>query len=562
MKKILISLLSLFALIPGTKAQDAAYKILHQTDTIVKARIEGVTLGSRDVRYYIYEYPSTDPDGQPVTISGIIMAPSAIADGSTPCDGIIMFNHHTIGSPQDAPSQGELDVPSGLLANPLSPNYIIVMSDYIGYGSSIDHQTAYLCGDTNARNSLDGLLAARQLLTDENISQGKFLFNMGYSQGGTESMYAAKLCDMDSKYKDIVFDKTFAGGGLLDCEKAYSEYIMNDKTDDINDVVMFLIAVNENCHLGIDYHDLFQEPMASHVQEVIDSKSKSVLSEIGVSKLDSLHQLLQPAYMDLKSDASKALIAKLAEIKITNGWEPNLTRNYYLEHSRHDNYVPVQCARSMIRWMKEKGFQPSLVPGKTSLQTNMLVFKLKHQQSAIIWAIQTMAAVQVWPVIYYEGEQNRYYHNVVHDLNLMKVVKYLESMGIDLRKMVNNARELREDFEDAVNDGTVNPEGSVSQMKVIRRASFFDILSKISDALEKVDLTLTDAIEMLDDSGISMLDIMEVVNYIDGSASSAPELTLDERIEPAIYLLRYYEQMLANWYLLGGLDVEYGKWGW
>ena len=212
--------------------------------------------------------------------------------------------------------------------------------------------------------------------------------------------------------------------------------------------------------------------------------------------------------------------------------------------------------------MKEKGFQPSLVPGKTSLQTNMLVFKLKHQQAAIIWAIQTMAAVQVWPVIYYEGEQNRYYHNVVHDLNLMKVVKYLESMGIDLRKMVNNARELREDFEDAVNDGTVNPEGSVSQMKVIRRASFFDILSKISDALEKVDLTLTDAIEMLDDSGISMLDIMELVTYFDGSASSAPALTLDERVEPAIYLLRYYEQMLANWYLLGGLDVEYGKWGW
>ena len=55
---------------------------------------------------------------------------------------------------------------------------------------------------------------------------------------------------------------------------------------------------------------------------------------------------------------------------------------------------------------------------------------------------------------------------------------------------------------------------------------------------------------------------MELVTYFDGSASSAPALTLDERVEPAIYLLRYYEQMLANWYLLGGLDVEYGKWGW
>ena len=43
--------------------------------------------------------------------------------------------------------------------------------------------------------------------------------------------------------------------------------------------------------------------------------------------------------------------------------------------------------------------------------------------------------MQAWPVLYYEGEQNRYYYNVIKDLNLMKVVKFIESMGIDLRKM-------------------------------------------------------------------------------------------------------------------------------
>ena len=25
---------------------------------------------------------------------------------------------------------------------------------------------------------------------------------------------------------------------------------------------------------------------------------------------------------------------------------------------------------------------------------------------------------------------------------------------------------------------------------------------------------------------------------------------------------RAYEQQLANWYLLGGFDVNYGTWGW
>ena len=546
MKRFILTTIVIACGCLNAEAQEV-YKILSECDTTVKAKIESITLGSRDVRHFVYEYPSKDGDGQPVTISGIVMVPADIANGTTPCDGIILFNHHTIGGPEQAPSQGELDVPSGILANPLKPNYIIVMSDYIGYGSSIDHKIAYLCGDTNARNCLDGLMAARQLLNDKQIPQGRFLFNMGYSQGGTESMYIAKLRDMEYKDRGITFDKTFSGGGMLDCEEAYSAYVDKDQCDAINDVAMFLISVNENCHLGIDYHDLFKEPLASHVQEVIETKSKSVFSRIGVSDLDSLHQIIQPAYMDWSTDEYKALKAKLAEIKITNGWEPDTTQRYYIEHSRHDNYVPVKCGRAIIPWMKSKGFTPSLVPGKTNLQTNTVVFKLKHQPSAAVWFVQTMAAVQAWPVIYYEGEQNRYYHDVVKDLNLMKVVKLLESMGIDIRKMVStaDAREF-----------TANP----------RRANFFEVLQKVQDALAKVDLKLEDAIEMINDSGITVADILEVYNYVTSTpapqASAASTIAIGEHVEAPVYLLRQYEQTLANWLLLGGVDVQYDQWGW
>ena len=521
------------------------YKILSECDTTVKAKIEKVTLGSRDVRHFVYEYPSKDGDGQPVTISGIVMVPADIANGTTPCDGIILFNHHTIGGPEQAPSQGGLDVPSGILANPLKPNYIIVMSDYIGYGSSIDHKIAYLCGDTNARNCLDGLLAARQLLDDKQIPQGRFLFNMGYSQGGTESMYIAKLRDMEYKDRGITFDKTFSGGGMLDCEEAYSAYVEKDQCDAINDVAMFLISVNENCHLGIDYHDLFKEPLASHVQEVIETKDKSVFSRIGVSDLDSLHQLLQPAYMNTRSDEALRLRAKLEEIKITNGWEPDTTQRYFIEHSRHDNYVPVKCGRAIIPWMKNNGFKASLVPGKTNLQTNTVVFKLNHQQSAAVWFVQTMAAVQAWPVIYYEGEQNRYYHNVVKDLNLLKVVKFLESMGIDLRKMFSSSR--ARDFV----------AGS-------RASSFIELLLEFQNSLAKVGLTIYDVIEMINDSGITGEDIMEVYNYIKqtDSSSARESVMLGEHMEVPVYLLRQYEQTLADWLMLGGVDVHYDQWGW
>ena len=569
MKKTILTLLALVGILLTASAQSEAYAILSQRDTTVKAQISDISLGSRAVRHYIYEYPSTDFDGQPVTISGVILVPSNVADGSAPCDGIILYNNYTLSSPSLAPSQGGLDIPSDLLACPLKPNYIIVASDYIGYGSSIDHPVAYLCGDTNARNSLDGLLAARQLLDDEQIPQGKYLFNMGYSQGGTESMFVAKLRDMEYKDKGITFNKTFSGGGILDYGELYAAYVRANKCDDINDVVLMVTSVIENCHLDIDYHDIFLEPAASSAKEYYESKDKAVADAAGISDLKELTQLFQPAYLNLNSPEAKVLIDKFQEISIANGWEPDLTQNYYIEHCRHDNFVPVQSSRPFLMFMREKGFTTSLVPGKTSLQTNMLVFKLTHQQAAAVWFIQALAAMQFWPVVYYEGEQNRYYHAVVHDLNLMKFVKYLESWGIDLRTLFadsnSGARELRDDIQEGIDDGSLNPDDGVSVLYAANKASFFDILDKLDGYLAKVDLTVTDALEMLDDSGITLVDILEVYTYLTTPPTEeeeSPVFNLTEDVEAPIYLLRLYERTLANWLLLGGIDVNYDQWGW
>ena len=134
-------------------AQNADYKIIYENDTVIKTRVGGFSLDSRPVRRIIYEYTSRDADGKPATISGVMMIPSNIIDG-TPCDGIMLFNRATLGSPDDCPSTGNQELINGLIANPLKPNYILVMSDFIGYGSSSEYPSFYHSGDVNARNSL------------------------------------------------------------------------------------------------------------------------------------------------------------------------------------------------------------------------------------------------------------------------------------------------------------------------------------------------------------------------------------------------------------------------
>lgn len=539
MKKTTIILLALIASVLTSAAQDINYKIIYDRDTVVKARVGDFSLSSRSVRRIIYEYPSKDADGKPATISGVIMIPSNIIDG-TPCDGIMLFNRATLGSPEDCPSAGNQELINGLIVNPLQPNYILVMSDFIGYGSSIQYPMFYHSGDVNARNSLDGLLAARQILTDENLPQGKYLFNLGFSQGGSESLYVAKLRDMEYKDKGVTFTKTFAGGGPTDYVVAYREYVKKDWCEDCKDVIMMLISTVKNCHMDIAWKDLFKEPLASGVEEFIKTKEKSTLTEYGVSMQDSLHNLLQPAYMDVEAPQTKAMMAQLEKINLMNGWEPDSTQKYFIEHSRHDNYVPIQSVRALIPWMREKGFTPSIVPGKTNLQTNTLVFKLDHSLSAIVWLIQTVAAIQFWPVLYYEGEQNRYYHDIVGDLNLMKVIKTLESWGVDLKKVVNDGGFAR------------------------RRINAFDLIPNIDEVLSKVDLTTNDLEEMCEDSGITQADLISAFLYLKagiGAREHEPGTTLEETVEAPLYLLRYYEQQLANWFLLAGYDVNYNLWG-
>ena len=539
MKKTTIILLALIASVLTSAAQDINYKIIYDRDTVVKARVGNFSLSSRSVRRIIYEYPSKDADGKPATISGVIMIPSNIIDG-TPCDGIMLFNRATLGSPEDCPSAGNQELINGLIVNPLQPNYILVMSDFIGYGSSSQYPMFYHSGDVNARNSLDGLLAARQILTDENLPQGKYLFNLGFSQGGSESLYVAKLRDMEYKDKGVTFTKTFAGGGPTDYVVAYQEYVKKDWCEDCKDVIMMLISTVKNCHMDIAWKDLFKEPLASGVEEFIKTKEKGTLTEYGVSMQDSLHNLLQPAYMDVETPQTKAMMAQLEKINLMNGWEPDSTQKYFIEHSRHDNYVPIQSVRALIPWMREKGFTPSIVPGKTNLQTNTLVFKLDHSLSAIVWLIQTVAAIQFWPVLYYEGEQNRYYHDIVGDLNLLKVIKTLESWGIDLKKAVNDGGFAR------------------------RRINAFDLIPNIDEVLSKVDLTTNDLEEMCEDSGITQADLISAFLYLKagiGAREYAPGTTLEETVEAPLYLLRYYEQQLANWFLLAGYDVNYNLWG-
>jgi hypothetical protein len=134
-------------------------------------------------------------------------------------------------------------------------------------------------------------------------------------------------------------------------------------------------------------------------------------------------------------------------------------------------------------------------------------------------------------------------------MDVMKVIKILESWGIDLKKIVN--------------------EGGLAR----NRSNIFDLIPNIGETLGKVGLTTDDLQEMLDDSGIDLVMVARVFAYLklgvdpmnpSGARATDPGFdqdTLEERVEGPLYLLRNYEQTLTNWFLLFGYDVDYNLWG-
>ena len=215
---------------------------------------------------YNFEYPSTDPYGKEVMLSGTITIGDEVTE-KNPGRGLVLYSHYTIYRADECPSKGGLDLQKFVTGSGL----ITISPDYYGFGITEDKPQAYCISKANAQAAVDALLAAKQLLPtlgyqwDDNV-----LFNLGYSQGGQTALGIVRL--IDEQYRDLHITYTFAGGGLYDIPMTYQKMIESDGSDLPSSLISVLLAYNEFCHLNIPYSQLFQEPLVSHIDEWFYSK--------------------------------------------------------------------------------------------------------------------------------------------------------------------------------------------------------------------------------------------------------------------------------------------------
>lgn len=494
----------------------------------------------RPVNKINYVYPSTDPFGEPITLSGTILIPDEVWEGKNPCNGILMVNHYTKFHRNEAPTRDNGELERMLLANPLKPNYIIVESDFYGFGATERFPQAFVQGTYNARTSLDGLLAARDLLDQMGFDYGTLLFNIGYSSGGYDALAAQKVRDME--YADrISFDKTFSGGGPSLVSEAYRQYVLIDSTAYNAVPLLLMVCTKETQRLDLDYDDVFQPDIAGRIDELILSKNYSswpVCDSIGRDK--KVHEILSETYCDLNSPESQAIQEVLRDFDLNkDDWTPDPTQRIYLFHSRGDDYVPIKCARPMIPFFKSKGFEPSIIPGKTNLQTNFIVPNMGHLSATLIYFIQTLSAITAWPAIYNGNiPTDKFYDIIKQDVDAVTMMRMLDENGFNCREIINSIKDYLE---------------FMAETNGIDEQAIQTILE---GQLAKLGLTTQDLVEMSEDSGIDIRQFFnDLATYLneqpeeETAESAAPKKAarlikaLDEGITPA----QKNEKILRDW---------------
>ena len=297
---------------------------------------------------YNIVYPSTDPYGQPVMLSGTITFGNEVRENRH-AKGMLIYNHFTVYRADQCPSKGVLDEQ----AYTSRLDLITVSPDYYGFGVTAHHHQAYCLSKVNAQASVDALLAARELLAARGFSWGELLFNAGYSQGGQTTMGVVRL--VAEKYPDIHLTYSFAGAGSYDIPETYRQFVTATIAGMPSTVVSVVLAYNEFHQVGARNEELFVDPVLSHIDDWILSK-RYTREEID-AKIGSLavEQYMSPALIDTTTSLSRRFFATFESDNICHGWDASRSGHIMLFHSTKDITVPVANSVNMYNFLTSCG---------------------------------------------------------------------------------------------------------------------------------------------------------------------------------------------------------------
>ena len=356
-------------------------------EPITEPRVyETVRYDKEKTTAYNFEYPSTDPFGNPVMLSASITIGDEVTK-SSPGKGLVLYSHYTIYKADECPTKGGLDLQKFIIGSGL----ITISPDYYGFGITEDKPQAYCMSATNAKAALDALLAAKKLLPTLGYSwDDNILFNLGYSQGAQTALGVVRL--IDEKYPNLHLTYTFAGGGPYDIPESYRKMLNTDGCDLPSSMISVLLAYNEFCELNIPNEQLFQEPLLSNINEWFHSKkytSSQIDYRLGSS---AFSQLVTADLLNLNSNIARRFMEVFEKDNLCKGWQPRTENKFLLVHNSKDTTVPKENTQNLYQFLLDQGVPKGNISYNVS-NMSILSNRDPHIMGAMFFAINVIPLV-------------------------------------------------------------------------------------------------------------------------------------------------------------------------
>lgn len=302
------------------------------------------------VNVYSITYNTTFQGADKIA-SGLVIIPSVAGDYP-----VLSFQNGTNTLHSNAPTADPDYQPYQLLQLTASTGYVVIISDYLGFGASDDMAHPYLLKESTVQTLVDMLYAVNEFDEDvaKDITVNGDYYLMGYSQGGWATLALLEAIEQDYS-SDFTIRAAACGAGPYDMSY-FNEYVLG-LTEYPMPVFLCYIA-NAYSEYGVyssSLSDLFNDPYAGRIPGLYDGlhTSEQINDQLTVS-ISGLFRAefisgyaTDPAYLDVRD----ALAANSIE-----GWDSDVPILFM--HGTADTYVIPALSERMHDAMTAAGSSP------------------------------------------------------------------------------------------------------------------------------------------------------------------------------------------------------------
>ena len=271
---------------------------------------------------------------------------------------VISFQNGTNTDHDNAPSVNPENVGYMMLEFMASNGYIVLMTDYIGFGSSADILHPYY-NRVSTNNAVIDLIHAFNELNQLNeipAAGNDTVYLMGYSQGGWATMSA--LDEIENNVSGIEIAAASCGAGAYDL-MTMSDYVLSLETfPGPLYLPYFIYSQQVYGNITDPLSKFFREPYAGRIPELFNGSYGN--DEVNAQLTNSIPDLLTGDMIE--NFASGSEFSTLRDVLHENslsGWNTSVKVNIY--HGTMDEHVPPEQSAALYDDFISSGADPDLV---------------------------------------------------------------------------------------------------------------------------------------------------------------------------------------------------------